>query len=99
MKGLCHHDKVCIKYGLHHTGQESKEPYAVPKRIYTNISILISGGPFLHRFRSKIDGRDFEPNILINVGDYVIYGPDVVHMWKALKEAAVITVQFEPNTD
>jgi hypothetical protein len=35
----------------------------------------------------------------MQVGDYIIYEPKVLHTWKALKALLVLTVQFKPETD
>jgi hypothetical protein len=91
--GPRHHNSVLVKYGLHHTGEECKNPHKCSKNI--NISILIDGGPFVHYFRT-LDTKDLPDVVLERIGDYVIYGPDVTHTWRALKESSVVTFQFPP---
>ena len=49
----------------------------------------------MHSFQDR-HGTQLSDVALKEVGDYVIYGPDVNHKWKALKESTVLTVQFPP---
>ena len=95
---------VLIKYGIHHAGQECKEPWrAQPDKV--TVSILIEGGPFIHWFhvdsdeKLPVSDRAIEDKrVLEKVGDYLIYEPAALHTWKAVKESVVITFQF-PTED
>jgi len=88
------HSDVFMKYGLHHTGEECRQPYAPSAKM--NMSILLEGGPFVHSFKDQA-GNQLDDVWLEKVSDYVIYGPDVMHTWKAVKESTVLTVQFPPS--
>ena len=93
--GLRYHDNVWLKYGLHDPGETCKNPYEKSNKI--NISILRSGGPFVHSFKCA-DGQINLPKAkLSEIGDYVIYGTDVTHTWTAVNESTVLTVKFPPN--
>jgi hypothetical protein len=50
-RGFRHHENVFVKYGLHHAGETCAHPYDKEQLQKINISILIAGGPFVHRFR------------------------------------------------
>jgi hypothetical protein len=89
---LCRSEVVFVKYCHHHTGEACKNPYAASDRI--NLSILASGGPFVHRFKDKHSAMDLEPNVLANSGNYVIYDTDVLHTWEALGSSTIVTIQF-----
>jgi hypothetical protein len=94
MAGLFKNTDVFIKYGLHHNGDECKQPYQPSSKI--NVSILVYGGPFMYSFKDY-SGNDLSDQVLEKPGDYVIYGTNVTHTWKALRESTVITVQFTPE--
>jgi hypothetical protein len=50
-RGFRHHENVFKKCGLHHAGETCAHPYDKEQLQKINISILIAGGPFVHRFR------------------------------------------------
>lgn len=95
---------LLVKYGLHPIGQECARPFEAwtdKNKSKLTVSILVSGGPFVHRFRLDEGAKTPFPcglaerkTILTNIGDYVIYSPDVLHTWKAVNDSVVITVQI-----
>jgi quercetin dioxygenase-like cupin family protein len=56
----------------------------------TTISVLIEGG---FKVTFHVDGS-LEDVTLQTKGDYVIFGPDVVHSWEAIGDAIVLSVRF-----
>ena len=94
--GPRHHKNVFLKYGVHLEGDQCKNPYTPSDKF--SISILIDGGPFVHSFKNA-DGTDLPTEILERVGDYVIYGTDVLHTWTATKQSTIISVQFPDSTE
>ena len=86
--GLRHQNDVEIKWGVHPDGDKRPRPWA--HGIGTTISVLVRG--MLHvRF---LVGERQETVTLAREGDYVIFGPDIVHSWEASGETIVLTVRF-----
>ena len=75
---------VEIKWGVHEAGEERAEWTTGETR--TSILILISG-----RFLQRLPDREVE---LSKQGDYVMWGPGVVHAWKALERSVMMTVRW-----
>jgi hypothetical protein len=90
--GLRHQTDVELKWGVHPDGDKRCHPWAAKGG--TTISILIEG-----RLRVTFhdDGREQEA-MLQNRGDYVAFGPEVVHSWEAFGETLVLSVRF-PSVD
>jgi hypothetical protein len=92
--GSRHHPRVFLKYALHYAGEECKQPYKEVDKI--NITLLIDGGPFVHSFRDRGTKAQLPNVALEKPGDYVVYDPTVLHTWKAIERATVVTIQFPP---
>jgi len=52
----------------------------------TSFMVLISG-----RFIQRLPDRQVE---LIKPGDYVSWGPGVVHAWRAIEDSVLLTVRW-----
>jgi quercetin dioxygenase-like cupin family protein len=82
--GVANSGDVEIKWGVHEAGEERAEWTTGETR--TSILILISG-----RFLQRLPDREVE---LSKQGDYVMWGPGVVHAWKALERSVMMTVRW-----
>jgi hypothetical protein len=87
-RGLRHQIDVEVKWGIHRDGEKRPHPWANGNA--TTISVLIHGKL---RATFHIDGT---PHVvtLQKEGDYVIFGPNVVHSWAALGDTVVLSVRF-----
>ncbi len=86
--GLRRRTEVELKWGIHPDGEKRPEPWA--SQTGTTISVLIEGGL---KVTFHIDGSQQEV-ILRTKGDYVIFGPQVVHSWEAIGDTIVLSVRF-----
>jgi hypothetical protein len=86
--GLRHQNDVELKWGIHPDGDKRSHPGANGNG--TTISILIRGT--LH-VALHIGG---EPQMvtLQKEGDYIIFGPDIVHSWEAVGDTVIVSVRF-----
>lgn len=86
--GLRHQTSVEVKWGIHPDGEQRSHPWANGNA--TTISVLIQGA--LH-VTFDVDGT---PRVvtLRTQGDYVVFGPDVVHSWEATGDTIVLSVRF-----
>lgn len=86
--GLRHQTSVEMKWGFHNVGDKRPKPWANGNG--TTISVLIHG--ILH-IKFHLDDA---PRVVIlqKQGDYVIFGPEVVHSWEAESDALVLSVRF-----
>lgn len=76
--------QVEIKWGVHQAGEERADWTTGETR--TSIMFLISG-----RFLQRLPDREVE---LAEPGDYVMWGPGVVHAWKAIEDSVMLTVRW-----
>lgn len=86
--GLRHQTDVELKWGLHKHGERRSAPWATEAS--TTVAILIAGALQLE-FHI---GETPQMVMLEKQGDYVVYGPDIVHSWEAVGDAVVLTVRF-----
>jgi hypothetical protein len=87
--GLRHQTDVELKWGIHPDGERrSRGPGAVGNA--TTISILIRGTLNV-TFHS---GGTPQGVTMQNEGDYIIFGPDVVHSWEAVGDTLVVSARF-----
>jgi hypothetical protein len=86
--GLRSQTEVELKWGIHPAGDKRPQPWA--NQNGTTISVLIEGGLKLTFYT---DGSRQEV-ILRTKGDYVIFGPQVVHSWEAMGDTIVLSVRF-----
>jgi len=86
--GLRRQTDVELKWGLHPDGEKRPEPWA--NRNGTTISVLIEGSL---KVTFHIDGAQQEVT-LGTKGDYVVFGPEVVHSWEAVGDTIVLSVRF-----
>lgn len=86
--GLRHQTDVELKWGIHPDGEKRSHPWATQNS--TTISVLIEGSL---KVRFHIDGAQQEV-ILRTRGDYIAFGPEVVHSWEAVGETIVLSVRF-----
>ena len=86
--GLRHQSDVELKWGIHLDGEKRSHPWANGNA--TTISILIHGSlqVVLHV------GETRQEAVLRKQGDYIVFGPDVVHSWEALGDTLVLSVRF-----
>ena len=87
--GLRHQTDVELKWAIHADGEQRRHgPEANGNA--TTISVLIHG---VLRATFHIDGT---PHVvtLQKEGDYVVFGPDVVHSWEVRDDTVVLSVRF-----
>jgi len=75
---------VEIKWGVHPAGEERADWTTGETR--TSFMVLISG-----RFIQRLPDRQVE---LTKPGDYVSWGPGVVHAWRAIEDSVLLTVRW-----
>jgi hypothetical protein len=86
--GIRHQTDVELKWGVHPDGDRRPGPWA--NRNGTTISVLVEG--ILH-VTFHVDGAQKRVTLKTK-GDYVIFGPDVVHSWEATGDTIVLSVRF-----
>ncbi len=86
--GLRHQTAVEVKWGIHPDGEKRSHPWANGNA--TTISVLIQGA--LH-VTFDVDGTQ-QLVTLRTQGDYVVFGPDVVHFWEAVGDTIVLSIRF-----
>jgi hypothetical protein len=86
--GLRHQTDVELKWGVHKDGEKRSYPWATATA--TTISVLIKG--ILH-VTFEADGTS-QLVTLQDAGDYIVFGPEVVHTWEAVGETTVLSVRF-----
>ncbi len=86
--GLRRQTDVELKWGIHPHGEKRSQPWA--NQNGATISVLIEGSL---RVTFHIDGTQQEVTLQAK-GDYVIFGPEVVHTWEAIGETIVLSVRF-----
>jgi len=86
--GLRRQTEVELKWGVHPDGERRAQPWA--SRNGVTISVLIEGSLKL-TFHT---GDSQEEVILRTKGDYVMFGPEVVHSWEAIGDTIVLSVRF-----
>jgi quercetin dioxygenase-like cupin family protein len=79
---------VELKWGIHPDGDKRSRPWA--NRNATTISVLIEGRL---KVTFYVDGGEQEVT-LRRKGDYVAFGPAVVHSWEAVGDTIVLSVRF-----
>jgi hypothetical protein len=87
--GLRHQTEVELKWAIHRDGDRRVND-AEANRNATTISVLIRG---TLRTTFEVDGTA-RVVTLKKQGDYVIFGPEIVHSWEALGETVVLSVRF-----
>jgi hypothetical protein len=87
--GLRHQDDVELKWGIHPKGETRPLGFAQYKTA-TTISILLGG---LFRTWLQLDGA-LQEVTLRSPGDYIVFGPGVMHDWEALEDCVILTVRF-----
>ena len=86
--GLRHQTDVELKWGIHKDGEKRSHPWANGNA--TTISVLIDG--LLHvTFHQDGTSRVVT---LREPGDYIAFGPEMVHSWEAVGETIVLSVRF-----
>lgn len=86
--GLRRQTEVELKWGIHPDGQKRSQPWA--NQNGTTISVLIEGSL---KVMFYIDGTQEEVTLQTK-GDYVAFGPGVVHSWEAVGDTIVLSVRF-----
>lgn len=86
--GLRHQTDVELKRGVHPDGE--KRPRAWANQNGTTISVLIEGSL---KMTFHVDGEQREVTLRTK-GDYVAFGPEVVHSWEAVGDTIVLSVRF-----
>ena len=86
--GLRRQTDVEMKWGIHPDGEKRSHPWANQRA--TTISVLIEGSL---RVTFYIDGTEQEVTLRTK-GDYVAFGPEVVHRWEAVGDTIVLSVRF-----
>jgi hypothetical protein len=86
--GLRHQTAVEVKWGVHPDGEKRISPWA--QGYATTIAILVRGALRVE-FHT---GPTPQVITMQKEGDYVIYGPEVVHSWEAIGDTVVVTLRF-----
>jgi hypothetical protein len=86
--GLRHQTDVELKWGIHPDGEKRAHPWANGNG--TTVSILIGGGL---RVAFHV-GTSPHMVTLEKQGDYIVFGPNVVHSWEAIGDTLVLSVRF-----
>jgi hypothetical protein len=86
--GLRHQTDVELKWGIHPDGEKRPQPWA--NRNSTTISVLVEGSL---KVTFHVNGAQREV-MLRTKGDYVAFGPEVVHSWEAIGDTIVLSVRF-----
>lgn len=85
--GLRHQRDVEVKWGVHPDGEKRSQPWASGA---TTISVLIHG-----TLRVTFDvGATPQIVTLEKEGDYIIFGPSIVHSWEAVGHTVVLSLRF-----
>ena len=90
--GLRHQTDVELKWGIHADGEKRSQPWAHGSG--TTISVLIQGTISVIFYV----GETPQTVTLRKPGDYVVFGPNVVHSWEAVGHTIVLSVRF-PSID
>jgi hypothetical protein len=86
--GLRRQTDVELKWGIHPDGEKRPQPWA--NQNATTISVLIEG---CLKITFHVDGAEREVTLRTK-GDYVVFGPEVVHSWEAVGDTIVLSVRF-----
>jgi hypothetical protein len=86
--GLRHQTDVEVKWGRHNDGERRSHPWANGNA--TTISVLIRG---VLRVEFQVDGTS-QVITLQTEGDYVVFGPDILHTWEATGDTIVLSIRF-----
>ena len=86
--GLRRQTEIELKWGIHPDGDKRPQPGANPNG--ATISVLIEGQL---KVTFHVDGTEQEVT-LGTKGDYVIFGPEVMHSWEAVGDTIVLSVRF-----
>jgi hypothetical protein len=81
-----------VKWGIHPAG-DSRDQWVIDERA-TTLVILISG-----RFRIRFSNEPDDEVVLVEQGNYAIWGPGIDHHWVAEKDSVVLTVRWPSLTD
>lgn len=81
-------DGVSIKWGEHKEGESGNGTTSC--KIATTVTVLVSG-----RMAISVTLHDaIREEILDRPGDYVLFGPQVPHSWRATKDAVIMTIRW-----
>jgi len=84
-QGLRYTKEIEVKWGIHSTSEEKPIPNATEA---TTLTLLISGA-FI------VDFPELNKSAYLKrSGDYVIFAPGVMHIWKTLEDSVVLTVRW-----
>jgi hypothetical protein len=86
--GLRRQTDVELKWGIHPDGEKRPQPWA--NQNATTISVLIEG---CLKITFHVDRAEREVTLRTK-GDYVVFGPEVVHSWEAVGDTIVLSVRF-----
>lgn len=86
--GLRRQTDLELKWGVHPDGDKRPSPWANGNG--TTISVLVEG---VLRVTFHVDGTQKEVTLKTK-GDYVVFGPEVVHSWEAIGHTIVLSVRF-----
>jgi hypothetical protein len=86
--GLRHQTDVELKWGIHPDREKRPQPWA--NQNGTTIAVLIEGSL---KMTFDVDGAQQEVTLRMK-GDYVAFGPEVVHCWEAVGDTIVLSVRF-----
>ncbi len=91
--GARHQTALELKWGVHPKG-ERRPGGMVAYDDATTVSVLVSGA---FRMVAVVDGVS-QAHTLERPGDYVIFGPHILHEWETLEDAVVLSIRY-PSRD
>ena len=91
--GLRHQTDVELKWGVHAQGERRPGGFQA-NGVATTISVLVRG---IMQITFEADGSA-QRVTLKDAGDYVIFGPDLVHGWEAVTDSVIVSIRF-PSID
>jgi hypothetical protein len=86
--GLRHQTDVELKWGVHRDGEKRSHPWANGNA--TTISVLIKGTLHVTFHLNETS----QVVALRQAGDYIAFGPEIVHSWEAIGDTVVLSVRF-----
>lgn len=84
-------NNIEVKWSTHPAGDH--RPNIAPGADTMTLTILIEGS-----FEQIFPGNDPGTVRMQRSGDFVLYGPDIAHTWRALSDSVMLTVRWRPTS-
>ena len=86
-----HNEDVEIKWGIHIPGDERSYDQRTAQKTATTLAILVSGDMSI--MTQDASGKPIEA-LLQTQGDYVVWGPSIMHWYTVRKDTVVVIVRW-----